>query len=308
VLGLAVGASGGGCKGKGENKAAAAAVDDESAKAAADLLARRDALMKSRGELADKMKQLEIERTKIVEAGGDPTEIDKQAEELRSQKERIDSEDSAVSGAMSALLEGVRSVQAGGDALERAAAREVIAKEREKQAAEREKAVALREKDIAEREKALGLREKDMCGGGGGTTTIIQQVDPKGAKYSKKDVEPLLKKARALMSKKGILSSDLPAQASGLEREATKAMADADYGQARFAAQQLYSTVSAQKIDRTFISAKIARLSAAMKGRKLSDADQKEVDALFRDATAKYGDGDYSGANKKLNAIYKAIG
>jgi hypothetical protein len=305
LVGLSVAA---GCKGKDEGKAQAAKIDEGTAKAADDLLARRDALMKSRSEVADKMKALEIERTKIIEAGGDPSEVDKQAEELRSQKEQIDSEDSAVSGEMSALLEGVKSVQASGDAQERAAQREVIAKEREERAAAREKEVAMREKDIAEREKALGLREKDMCsGGGGGTTTIIQQVDPKGTKYSKKDVESSIKKARDAMSKKGLLSSDLPSQAAGLEKEATKAMADGDYGSARFAAQQLLATVEAQKIDRNFISSKINRLSAKMKGRTLDDAKQKEVDDLFREATAKYGDGDYSGANKKLNAIWRAI-
>src|SRR5678815_4743824 len=105
ALVVAVGLLGAGCKGKGgEKKAqAAAAGDDGSAKQAEDLLARRDALMKSRSELADKMKQLEVERTKIVEAGGDTSEIDKQAEELRTQKDQIDTEDSAVSGEMSAL-------------------------------------------------------------------------------------------------------------------------------------------------------------------------------------------------------------
>ncbi len=297
-----------GCKGKSEKAQAAVVTDDGSAKAAADLLARRDALMRSRTELADKMQALEVERTKIVEAGGDPSEVDKQAEELRSQSEQIESEDSAVSGEMSALLEGVKTFNASGDAQERAAQREVVAKEREENAKEREKDVARREKDIAEREKALALREKEMCsGGGGGTTTIIQQVDPKGAKYSKKDVEPVLKKAREAMSKKGILQSDLPSQAAGLEREATKAMADGDYGPARFAAQQLLATVESQKVDRSFISAKINRLSAAMKGRTLDDAKQKEVDDLFRDATAKYGDGEYAAANKKLNAIWRTI-
>jgi hypothetical protein len=61
------------------------------------------------------------------------------------------------------------------------------------------------------------------------------------------------------------------------------------------------------KIDRGFISGKINRLSKRMSGRTLDAKVQKEVDDLFRDATAKYGDGDYSGANKKLNQIYRAI-
>jgi hypothetical protein len=208
---------------------------------------------------------------------------------------------------MQAFLETAKDVTASGNAQQLVAARETSVANREKALASREDRVAQREADLAGREKELAEREKNTCGAGGGTTTIIQQVDPKGAKYTKKDVEPLLKKAREAMSKKGILADDLPAQAAGLEKEATKAMADGDYGPARFAAQQLQATVEGMKIDRGFIGAKIGRLSKMMKGKTLDDAKQKEVEDLFSDATSKYGDGDYAGANKKLNAIYRAI-
>ena len=302
-----------GCKGKdkgNDSEAAAATVkDDSSAKAAEDLLAKRDALMKSRQTLQEERAVLEAERQKILEAnpGGDTSEIDKKLEESRSQEEQLTSQESALGDQMEAFLQTAKDVTATGNAQELVAARESGVANREKAMASREDRVAQREKDLAQREKALAEREREMCSGGGGGTTIIQTtVDPK-AKYSKRDVEKDLKKAREAMSKKGILSSDLPAQAAGLEKEATKSMADGDYGPARFAASQLLATVEAMKIDRAFISGKIGRLSKRMKGATLEDAKQKEVDELFADATAKYGDGDYAGANKKLNAIYRTI-
>lgn len=301
-----------GCKdadkaGEAEAASAAATTDDSSAKAAEDLLARRDALMSSREKIRAQMAELEQERARIVESGGDPSEVDRKAAELRTESEKIASQETALTDQMEAFLQQARSLARGGDVQERVAARESAMASREKAVASREDRIAEREARLAERERALAVRERDTCGVAAAPTTIIQTVDPKGAKYSKRDVEPLLKKARDQMSRKGILASDLPPQAQGLEREATKAMADGDYGPARFAAQQLLATVDAQRIDRAFISAKIARLSKAMSGRKLEDKQQKEVDELFRDATAKYGDGDYSGANKKLNAIWRAV-
>lgn len=286
--------------------AADPAADDARARAAEELLARRDALMKSRQKVADDLQQLEVERVRIVEAGGDVREVEQQAEALRTQRDQLDSEQTAVADQMEAMLEEVRGVRGAGDAQAQLASREAGMASREKSLAAREDRVAQRESAMAARERALALREKETCSGGG-TTTIIQTVDPKGTRYGKRDVEPLLKKARETMSSRGILASDLPSQAAGLEREANEAMADGDFGRARLAAQQLLATVEAQKVDRGFIGAKISRLSAAMKGRTLDAAVQREVDALFRDATTRYGDGDYAAANKKLNQIYRAI-
>ncbi|MCA9679215.1 MAG: hypothetical protein KC464_29565, partial [Myxococcales bacterium] len=283
-----------GCKDKDAGKSQpAAAADEQSTKAADDLISRRDALMKSRQKLAEDRKALAEERARVVESGGDTSEIDRKAEELASQEMQISSQETALTDQMQSFLEQVKGIRAGGDAQAQVASRESAMALRERSVASREDRIAQREAELAAREKALAQRERDTCGVAAAPTTIIQTVDPKGAKYSKRDVEPLLRKARDQMSKKGILASDLPGTVAGLEKEATKAMADGDYGPARFAAQQLLANVDAIKIDRAFISGKISRLSAAMKGRKLEDAKQKQVDDLFRDATARYGDGDY---------------
>jgi hypothetical protein len=84
-------------------------------------------------------------------------------------------------------------------------------------------------------------------------------------------------------------------------------MAAGDYGRARLAADQLVASIDSVKIDKAFIVAKINRLNVALRSAKLSTDAKAEVDDLFRDATADYGDGKFAGANGKLNRILTAI-
>jgi hypothetical protein len=304
VVGTVVALSG--CKDKGDKKVAGAAVvapADDSA-----LIARRDALLKSRQGLKDEAEALKAEREKIAKEGGDTAELDKKVEALRSREAELTSEESEI---VQRLMEEratlLAAAQGGADATAQVAVREQSMAGREKSVASREERVADREKQLAAREAALAAREKETCGVGAAPTTIIQTVDAKGSKYDKRDVEPMLKKARGVMGDRGILAVDLPGNVRGLEKEATEAMADADYGRAYLAANQLFKTVSVLPIDKAFIQAKSARISAAAKGKQLESSTQKSVDDLFADATSRFVDGDYKGANKKLNQIWSAI-
>ncbi len=231
--------AGTGCKDKDKKSGGAvvvAATTDEA------LIARRDALLKSRQGLKDQQAALAAEREKIAQAGGDTAEVDKKVEELRSQEAALSSEESDI---VQELMEERKTLlaaaQGGTDAAAQVAVREQGIASREKTLATREDRVAQREAALADREKALGIREKETCGAGGMPTTIIQTVDAKGSKYDKRDVEPLLKKARGVMGDRGILASDLPGNVRELEKEATGAMADADYGRA-YLADQRFST------------------------------------------------------------------
>ena len=296
-----------GCKGSKDADATAAQAptpDPAAQKEQQDLLARRDALLKSRQEIKDEQAKLEQQRQTIAQQGGDTTQIDKQAADLKSKDDALAGEqDQLVDAIASKLAQNDAMRTAGNDKAAQVAAREAGMAGREKAVAAREDRVAQREAALAAREQQEAVREKETCSAAA-PPTIIQTVDAHGSKYTKKDVEPLLKRARDDMGRKGVLAADLPAQAQGLEREATKAMGDGDFGAAYFAARQLQATVDATKIDRAFISAKIGRLSARMKGTTLDAGKQKQVDDLFADATAKYGDGDFATANRKLNQIY----
>jgi len=315
VLALALVVSAGGCKGGDKDKdadpqvAAAPQPDPAAQKEQQDLLARRDALLKSRQQLKDDEAKIEAQRQTIVQQGGDTTELDKQAAALKTQDDKLAGEqDSLVDAIASKLAQNDAVRAAGNDKTAQVAAREAGMASREKTVASREDRVAQREAALADREAKEAVREKETCSAVAPATIIQQTVDAHGSKYTKKDIEPLLKHARDDMGRKGVLAADLPAQAQGLEHEATKAMGDGDFGTAYFAARQLQQTVDALKIDRAFISAKIGRLSARMKGTTLDPGKQKQVDDLFSDATAKYGDGDFAGANRKLNQIYAIVG
>lgn len=310
MLALAAGVSG--CKGdKASAAAAAPTVDPEIESKEDDLLARRDSLVKARQRIRAEREELDRKRVEVVKTGGDTAAIDEAAASLAEREASLSEQEAELVSMHRDLVRERRELTteltAGASAAERAAAREERAATREERVARRERELAEREKQLAEREAALARREEETCGAGAATTTIIKTVDAKGTTYTKKDVEPLLAKARSKMAKNGILPDDLPDHARDLDSEANKAMEANDYGTARLAAQQYYKVVSAIRIDKTFIAGKIARLNSMMEGKKLSSSTRKKVDELFREATSDYGDGKFANANKKLNKIYNLI-
>lgn len=292
---------------QGVTKASAdmAAKAENLKKEEADLVARRDALQRERKKASADRNALAEKRKAVLAAGGDVAAIDQEEAELASRETALSQEQSELDKKVDTLILQYQEYSAGTG--EDMARREAALALREKDLARREEKLSEREGELAGRERAQAQREKETCGVPT-TTTIVQTVDaPRGSKYNKRDVEPVLKKARSKMSEKGILASDLPAPAQGLEREANEAMEDGDYGKAKLAADQLLATVESVKIDKAFIAAKIGRLNAAIRGKQLDDAKRKEVEELFRAATADYGDGKFTAANAKLNKIWAII-
>ena len=51
----------------------------------------------------------------------------------------------------------------------------------------------------------------------------------------------------------------------------------------------------------------MARLSSAMRGKKLEGGDKKTVEDLFQEATANYGDGKFPQANNKINRLFALL-
>jgi len=286
-----------GCKDKTGD--AQAAPDPAALKAQQELVARRDALLAQREKLQRDRDQVDAEIEKVKATGGDTSELDKK-------RAAIDTEMRTQTSEYSTLNTKLDQVVAQGTTAGAIAAREASMSSREKTVAQREASIADRERTLAAREKELAQREKETCGGG--APMIIQQVAaPKGGNYTRKDIEPLLGKARAVMAKKGLLGSDL-GPAAGLEAESTKAMADGDWGKAYLAAAQLAATVDAIKIDRGFITAKYGRLNAKVSANKtLDEPTRQQLTDGMRDVLQKYGDGDFSSANKKLNALYGLV-
>jgi hypothetical protein len=270
-----------------------------------DVLARRDELVRAREQVSVDRAALEAKKQKLVAAGGDLRAVDDEEKALRQREDKIVADERDLAKKIDGLISGYQEVSTGAASGKDVAAREAQVAIREKDFARRERTLADRESVLAERERDLAKREKETCGVA--TVVTAPAPPPPGSKYSRRDVEPLLTAARRKMSEKGLLESDLPAPAKNLEREATSAMSTGDYGRARFAADQLVATVDSLKVDKAFIVAKINRLNGAMRSAKLAPDAKKEVDDLFRDATADYGDGKFGSANGKLNRIYSMV-
>jgi len=290
-----------GCKGE-QNSARAAESGDELEQELSqdeqDLIARRDALLSARESIRERRETLSEKRAAIASQGGDTTEVDNELSTLRDH-------DSMLNDTVSTLEEIADKQRALIGAADKpganVAAREAALAAREKALASREERLAGRERVLADREDELATKWKDTCAAGG--PTIIQTVDAKGSSYGKRDVESLLKRTAREMSQKGILISDLPANAKGLRAEAESRMKKADYGGARFAADQLYQIVRATKVNKGFVSNKWARLDRVMKGKRLSE----DQESLLSSAAANIADGKFSSANQKLNRLFASV-
>ena len=283
-----------GCKSGGESEADAAALKQQQ-----ELLARREALVAARAKLQAEKAKLDEQITQSKAQGSDTTELEKHRADIDTQLE-----DKTIATLDAKLGE----IRAAGDKAVDTVGREQRAAERERQAADREKAAAEREQRAADREKLAAEREvaanvhAQECMASA-APVVMQMPAPKGTNYTKADIQPLLQRARAAMAKKGLLPSDLGPNAN-LEGESTKAMGDGDWGKAYLAANQLAQVVDSIKIDQNFIRAKVTRFNAAWAGHKQDAATQKQIQDGTSEVTKTYGDGNFAGANARLNQLF----
>lgn len=283
------------CKGKSESGADPAAVRAQQA-----LIEKRQELLAKRKKLQEERDQIKEEMRKVTETGGDTSELQLK---LKSTDTMIEQQNDQLAEEFQSLSAKLDTLAVASDRRDAMAVREADIGSRERLMAQREDRVAQRERDLAERERKLLERDREGCAP---TSTVVVQAAPKGATYTRKEIDPILARARAQMGKRGLVPTDLPAHAQGLEREATKAMTDGDYGKAYLAASQLAATVDAVKIDRAFVKAKIDRLQrlVASKGGKLPEDTNRRLGEGIADVMQRWGDGDFGQANAKLNQLY----
>ncbi|HEY2744163.1 MAG TPA: hypothetical protein VGL86_06060 [Polyangia bacterium] len=289
------------------------AEDESLHKNEADLITQRGALQRERKKIADARAEIVERRSQLGHDSAGQAVLDDEEKKLLSKESDLSSQESSVNDKLDELLRmrgelvkratQVVATAPGADPLERAAKREQGVAGREHELAERERDVATREQARAVREAALAKRERDTCG-----AVAMPKIElPKGLHYTLKDVDPTYRKALKLMQEKGLLTSDLPPGVSKLVEDTRESMKKADFVRAKYDAEQLLATVEEIKIDRSFISTKMARLSAAMRGKKLEGGDKKTVEDLFQEATANYGDGKFPQANAKINRLFALL-
>jgi hypothetical protein len=282
-----------GCKNKGSTEEAP---DPDALKAQQELIARRDKLLEARKKLQAERDKIDLEIKDIEAKGGDAAEQIKKRAELDTQLESSTSDlISMVNGKLDAMKQS-------SDKSANVAGREAEIASRERTVAEREARIAERERALTQRDFEAAQRWKDSCNTGG-APLIIQQAAPKSGKYTNADVTALIQKAKTAMGKKGLINSDLPGPSQGLEGEASKSINEGDMSKAYFAAAQLVATVDAIQVNRAFIQAKMARISAQVKSAKVDETTNKELADILGDVMQKYNDGDFAAANKRLNNL-----
>ena len=281
-----------GCKSKGDGDAAP---DPAAVKAQQELIARRDKLLETRKKLQSDKDKLDAEIKEIQAKGGDATEQLKKKAELETE---LESQNENLISLVNSKLDGLGRAA---DKTAQVAAREAEIASRERAVADREARIAERERMLAQRDAESAARWKESCSVG--APTIIQAPPTKDGKYTAKDVSAMIQRANRLMRRKNLIDSDLPGPARTLERDASKALDAGDTSKAYFAATQLVATVEAIAIDRQFIQAKTARLSAQAKSKKLDEATNKKLADILGDVMKKYNDGDFSAANRRLNQL-----
>jgi chromosome segregation ATPase len=276
-----------------------------------DLLSQRGSLQRERKKLTDERQAL-AEKRKTA-SGSERAALDSQEQQLSAKESDLQGKESSLNTKLDELLRqraemvqrATAAAASGTDPGAQVARRESTVALREKDFARREAEIARRESDLAGRERELVKREREGCTQA--TQTIIKTEIPKGLKYGRHEVEPVYRKALKVMQDKGILASDLPPGTARLVDDARSAMESGDYVRAKYAADQLLDVVNELHVDRSFIGAKMNRLSTAMRGKTLPGERRKEVDSLLQEATAAYGDGKFTQANTKINRIFALL-
>lgn len=299
------------CKSDAAKPKADPAAAAQAAQAERDLLARRDALVASRSKLKSETDEVARQIEEKRAAGGDTTELEAKLIELKSQQnankdqivEMLEQQNAQYRDELASL----RASLGGAAPAASADLGPVMAKlaARDEQLATLQGQLAGVLKDLAAMRGDIA-KQAEACGAAAGPT-IITTGDPKATKYDRRDVEALLAKARDKMAKKGLRSSDLPSPADEFERDATAAMASADYAKAYFSAQSLVAAVDRTGVNATFIRDKIGRLSKRSRTKTLDAAVQAQVGELLQQATALYNDGKFDQANQRLNQMEKLL-
>ena len=271
------------------------ALDPAALREQQELLARRNKLLETRHKLEAESTNLGIEISDIEAKGGDASEKKKKKDDLDRQLNNATAQ-----GEIEQLNSKLEALKQTGDKTAQVAAREADIASRERGLADREARVAERERQLILRDSEMAQRWKEGCQAAG---SVIIQQPAKNGNYAKKDVSDLIARAKAGMAKKGLLVTDLPGPAQGLEAEAGKALNENDMSKAYFAAAQLASTVDSIQINRPFIQAKMARVQSQIRTSKPDEATNQQLSGILSEVIQKFGDGDFSSANRRLNQL-----
>ena len=235
----------------------------------------------------------ELERAKAAQE-----ELGKRVVKLQQQKLQMEVQRTVLSSPGS---------EQGGSAV---GVREAMVAAREARLSSREGSLAAREAELAAREKALVAKESslnDRPPAIAATAVVQAKAEVEVATYrevpTRQAVEARHKKLLAEMDARGVLVSDLPGEAQPVNADVYSARKNGDYSHAADLLAELSRAVARLRIDQRFVEAKMVRLQSVRAGARLQEGQRGEVEALLREVTGSYSDGQYEKANRGLNRI-----
>jgi hypothetical protein len=324
-------ASAGGCKPKDKPAAGpdrnikALQQSGEKLKAStADLLKRRGKLQTSREQIEAARKALEAKRAQLAKDDIEGhAKLAKEEIALKKKETDLHKQESQINDKLMGALRRQEQFYArataalaarsggGGDATASVRGREHGVALREKAVARRELAVAQREKALNDQYRKIVEYKAQKCAVATTmVTTIAAPSIPSGGggrAYSKADAKAAYARAMATMASKGILMADLPSGFGKLIGSIRGFITKKEYARAKIGADQLRATLRSIHIDRGFVGAKMGRLAAYIRRKKLSASKRDQVNKLFVQVTTAYNDGRFGTANRKINKIYGVI-
>jgi hypothetical protein len=249
---------------------------------------REESLQQDKSKLEGRIADL----ARGLKAAADAEQRHRLEDELRRQKDL----QGQIGVQVSALTAQKNEVAARKLAIDPSFNRDSLLAARETKLAEREALMARGERDLAERLKDVALREKAVA-------AFERQVPPEHRLPKASQVETRHRKLLAELETRGVLVSDLPAEAQPLNSQIYLARRQGDFARASDLLAELVAAVAKLKVDQKFVEQKIGKLQGARGAAKLSEPQRQEVEKLLRDVTASYSDGNYDQANKGLNRI-----
>jgi len=180
--------------------------------------------------------------------------------------------------------------------------------------ARREALLQQREVDVARREQAVAAREQALAAAARPVVeapaavpreAVLRPRPPRPAGPIRGRDEAELRHRRALdeMQAKGLLDSDLPPEAAGLDRQVYASLRAGDYDRAFDLSEALGRAIAAVEVDRRFLDEKLRRVAALRHKHQVDAQASTEIDTLLQEATSLAADGQYGSANGRINRI-----
>ncbi len=168
-------------------------------------------------------------------------------------------------------------------------------------------AVTLRERAVELRERAVAEREAKVLEAAAAPVPLVAPtaaMPPRAAQaHTAQEAEIAHRRVLNEMEAKGLLPTDLPAEAARLDDQIYAALHGGEYDRALDLSERLGRAVAAVELDQAFLDSKMRRVAGLRSQKKVAPQTATEIDGLLQEVTSLAADGQYGTANRRVNRI-----